>query len=102
MITLEKVNQMRKEHENADSSLVIYDLLTEALGLLQAQAELPRVYFVTDESSHNYTIPADKIEEWERFTELDEDDPASWDVPDFASRCSDPTWYEVVLTGNGR
>lgn len=45
-----------------------------------------RFRIVSDNSGHDYYIPVDKTEEWRRFSEIDEDDPASWDVPLFAKR----------------
>lgn len=41
---------------------------------------------VRDESSHRYYIPFDRLEHWWEWSEIDEDDPASWDVPDYARR----------------
>jgi hypothetical protein len=39
---------------------------------------------VQDQSSHWYLIPADRRPEWDAWSELDEDDEAAWDAPEFA------------------
>lgn len=42
-------------------------------------------YFLSsDNDGHWYVIPIDKEEEWSEFMDLDEDDIASWDVPEWA------------------
>jgi len=41
---------------------------------------------VTDDSFHHYIIPVSRLDDWNAFVELDEDDPASWDVPSWAER----------------
>lgn len=37
-----------------------------------------------DDSGHNYVIAASNRKEWEAWLGLDENDEASWEVPDFA------------------
>lgn len=45
----------------------------------------PERYFLdTDNSSHWFIVPVSRKAEWQAWNELDEDDPASWDAPDFA------------------
>ena len=39
---------------------------------------------VSDDSGHDYVIPSDKSKEWYDFLEIPDDDPRSWDVPDWA------------------
>jgi hypothetical protein len=39
---------------------------------------------VMDDSFHHYVIPLDKEDDWEKFMEIPEDDPSSWDVPEYA------------------
>jgi hypothetical protein len=42
-------------------------------------------YFMDcDNSGHNYIVEASRRDEWEAWLGLDEDDEASWNVPDFA------------------
>jgi hypothetical protein len=42
-------------------------------------------YFIDqDNSGHNYVIAASNRKEWEAWLGLDENDEASWNVPDFA------------------
>ena len=42
-------------------------------------------YFIgADNSGHDYLVPVSFRQEWNDFCELDEEDPASWDVPDWA------------------
>lgn len=51
-----------------------------------------------DQSSHWYVVPFERVEEWERWTELDEDSEAAWDAPEWATElgCSPQT---LVFTG---
>ncbi len=37
-----------------------------------------------DNDSHWFVIPVEKSAEWEAWTDLDPDDAASWEAPDFA------------------
>ena len=42
-------------------------------------------YFLSqDNDSHWYVIPSEKEEDWNDFLDIDEDDEASWDIPDWA------------------
>lgn len=45
-----------------------------------------RFEIVSDNSGHKYLIPIERYNDWASFEMLDEDDEASWDVPDFAKR----------------
>lgn len=45
-----------------------------------------RFKIVGDNSGHDYYIPVERSGEWETFIGLDENDEASWDVPDYAVR----------------
>lgn len=43
----------------------------------------PRRYFHDhDNSGHEYAVPVGMRVEWSAWLDLDEDDEASWDVPD--------------------
>jgi hypothetical protein len=47
----------------------------------------PQRYFLSqDNSSHWYLVPVENREEWDAWCNLDEDDEAAWDAPDFARR----------------
>lgn len=41
-------------------------------------------FLSTDNDSHWYVIPVEKETEWAEFLELDPDDEASWDIPEWA------------------
>jgi len=41
---------------------------------------------VSDDSGHYYVIPENKSEDWNKFLQIPEDDPLSWDVPEYAKR----------------
>lgn len=42
-------------------------------------------YFIGyDQSSHQYLVPLRCKEEWDEWTELDEDDERGWEAPDYA------------------
>jgi len=41
---------------------------------------------VSDDSGHSYYIPHGFIDRWYQWLETPEEDPRSWDVPDFAVR----------------
>lgn len=43
-----------------------------------------RYKLVGDNSGHDYVIPIERADDWEKFMDIDEDDPASWDVPEWA------------------
>lgn len=45
-----------------------------------------RFVMVQDGDCHWYVIPADRQADWSRWEDLDEDDPASWEAPDWAER----------------
>lgn len=45
-----------------------------------------RYYITADNSGHKYYVPWSKRKEWSAWLDLDEDDPASWDVPEWAKR----------------
>lgn len=47
-------------------------------------SEQQRWTLVKDNSCHRYYIPFDKIKEWYEWTEMDEDNPASWEEPEYA------------------
>jgi hypothetical protein len=55
--------------------------------LLRQRYEAQGRYFLErDSSSHWYIVPVSRREEWEHWVNLDEDDEASWDEPDFVQR----------------
>lgn len=39
-----------------------------------------------DNSGHEYYIPVDKSDHWYEWLELPDDDPLSWEEPDYAVR----------------
>jgi len=41
---------------------------------------------VQDKDSHWFVIPDNKSNDWCRWCDLDEDDEASWDVPEYAEQ----------------
>ncbi len=43
-----------------------------------------RYVFRQDQSCHWYIVPVDKLDVWRAWSDLSEDDPGSWDAPDFA------------------
>ena len=45
-----------------------------------------RFEIVSDNSGHEYYIPVERYTDWASFMMLDEDDEASWEVPNFATR----------------
>lgn len=50
----------------------------------KSNAMSDRYMLVSDNSGHTYTIPISKRDNWDDFMSLDEDDPKSWDVPEYA------------------
>jgi hypothetical protein len=46
--------------------------------------ENTRYFLDRDNDGHWYLVPADKRDEWDAWTDLDPDDEASWDVPEWA------------------
>lgn len=52
-----------------------------------------RFFLDRDSSGHWYLIPAANREDWDFWSNLDEDDERSWDPPDFARRIAgSPSW----------
>ena len=52
---------------------------------------------VQDNNSHWYVIPKDKEPKWNQWCNLDSDDEASWEAPDFAEEVWDyPTLVEFT------
>ena len=47
---------------------------------------MSRYFLGQDQSCHWYIVPVDKYVEFDSWTSLDEDDPASWDEPEYARR----------------
>lgn len=46
----------------------------------------PTRYFIGhDESGHSYLVPVEHHDEWEKWTELDQDTEAAWDTPTWAT-----------------
>jgi hypothetical protein len=43
-----------------------------------------RYFLSQDGSSHWYIIPLNKMQEWDEWVNIDEDDPEGWKVPDYA------------------
>lgn len=44
-----------------------------------------KIYFISkDNSGHDYLVLAKFRDQWEEWRNLDEDDPKSWDAPEFA------------------
>lgn len=44
-------------------------------------------YFLDqDHSCHWYLVEASRRKDWDEWLEIDEEDPASWETPEFATR----------------
>jgi hypothetical protein len=41
---------------------------------------------VRDTSGHRYIVPVEHVDDWVALYDLDEDDEASWEVPEWAER----------------
>lgn len=55
-------------------------------------------YFLSqDDSCHWYLIPVSKRKEWEEWRNLSEDDPASWNTPNFTIGIDGPSNIEFYL-----
>lgn len=50
-----------------------------------------------DLSSHWYVIPAERKAAWDAWCDLDEDDEAAWDAPEWATEIDSP--HHLVFTG---
>ena len=47
----------------------------------------PKRYFLGgDNSGHNYIVPVERRKEWNKWCNLDEDDPIAWNTPEYAVR----------------
>lgn len=47
---------------------------------------MTRFFLARDNSAHWYLVEAGSREEWERWSNLPEDDEAAWEAPAFARR----------------
>lgn len=50
-----------------------------------------------DNDCHWYIIEADKRQEWDAWLNLDPDDEASWNVPEFAQGIDHPRFIEISI-----
>lgn len=58
-------------------------------------------YFLgRDNSCHWYLVQSEFRDEWEKWIELSEDDPKSWDVPSFAKGIDNPSEIDFFLEEN--
>jgi hypothetical protein len=56
-----------------------------------------RFFMDQDNDCHWYIIEADKRKEWDAWLNLDSDDEASWNVPDFAQGIDHPRFVEFSI-----
>lgn len=47
-------------------------------------AKARRWFIGTDQSSHHYLVPCERLSDWDAYVSLPESDESSWTVPDFA------------------
>jgi hypothetical protein len=53
----------------------------------EIEVRIRRRYFLdSDDDGHWYVIPVERHEEWKAWCDIDRDDEASWEVPDFAHK----------------
>lgn len=45
-----------------------------------------RYFLGSDNSGHWYVVPVSKTDEWDMWNNLDEDDEAAWEAPEWAKR----------------
>lgn len=58
---------------------------------------IERYFLSQDGSCHWYVVPVSKQKEWSKWTDLDEDDEAAWDAPEWAYRIGgDPGMVEFL------
>lgn len=43
-----------------------------------------KVFLDQDQDCHWYMVQADKRKEWDDWVNMNQDDPAAWDAPEFA------------------
>lgn len=56
-------------------------------------SDTTRFFLDQDNSMHWYLVPESRRAEWSAWTNLPEDDEASWDAPEWARRLSgSPCW----------
>ena len=48
---------------------------------------MQRYFIGSDNSGHDYLVPVEKRDEFWAWSEMDEDDPASWEAPEYVKRC---------------
>ena len=46
-----------------------------------------RFFIGYDNSGHEYIVPVERRMDFEDWSNIDEDDPDSWEAPEYAQRC---------------
>ena len=60
-----------------------------------------RFFLARDCSNHWYLVPANKREEWNEWTNIDEDDSRAWQEPEWAKRIGGhPHWITFECPKN--
>lgn len=89
---MDKKEQIQKlfnalEHGDDAHRAWLFEAITahfEGKDIPPVRGNKQRYKLVSDQSCHDYVIPVEKSKEWYDFLELPEDDPKSWDVPEWA------------------
>lgn len=48
--------------------------------------EAERYFLSQDNSAHHYIVPVSRMDEWNEWRDIPEDDPRAWDAPEWAQR----------------
>lgn len=57
-----------------------------------------KLFFVDqDNDCHWYLIESSKRKEWEKWKDIPDDNPESWDVPEFAKSINSPYQFDFYL-----
>ena len=55
-----------------------------------------RFFLGCDSSGHDYLVPVERREDFNRWSDLPEDDPEGWEEPSYATRIDGP--YTLTFT----
>lgn len=65
--------------------------------LLNKMTNRKKYSLTRDNDCHWYLIPVENQDDWEAWLDIDSDDEASWNVPDFAEAVDGPHSVEFYL-----
>ena len=82
---------------DATRPILVGDGGVGGVALPSVHCEVAQYFLSQDQSSHWYVVPISRKDEWNDWVDLDEDDEAGWEVPEYAISAGNPS--SVIFTG---